>query len=157
MTSGDIPDFTRIRPTKVRIRLPLTSKDVFNYISDPRNDPEWVDTTPRVDQVDGDGPVVGAVYEYDQTVGRDVTGTITITDIAAPSWMAFCVEDPLRVSRVEYHLRPTKRGDGCIMEQCSFAWYRSSRLRRWWMRPMVRFMVRRQLNKQLRMLRDTLA
>lgn len=156
MTS-DAPDFTRIRPTKVRIKLPLHVDRVFAYVADPRNDPEWVDTTPRVEQVDGDGPVVGARYEYDQTVGRDVTGAITITDIAAPSWMAFRVEDPLRVSRIEYHLRPTKRGDGCILEQCSFAWYRSLKLRRWWMQPVVRFMVRRQLNKQLRMLKAALA
>lgn len=151
--SDDAPDFTHIRPVRVRIRLPVSREEAFAYVSEPRNDPEWVDTTPNVVQTDGDGPAVGAAYEYEQTVGRNVTGAIVITDLAAPSYMAFRVEDSLRIYRVEYRVQET--GDGCVLEQSSYPWFKSPKLRRktW----IIRFMIRKQLRKQMRALRERLS
>ncbi len=146
------PDFARIRPVRVRSKLPVPVDQAFAFVANPCNDPQWVDTTPHVEQVDGDGPVIGAAYEYHQTVGRDVTGRIVISDMAAPAFMAFRVEDPLRIYRVEYRLTP--KPDGCVLEQSSYPWFKSERLqkKRWLIRPLIR----KQLRKQMRALRAVL-
>ncbi len=147
------PDFTRIRPVRVRMRMPASAHDVFAYVSDPRNDPHWVDTTPKVTQIAGEGPIIGAAYEYEQTVGRPVVGHIHITDMAAPSYMAFRVEDPLRIYRVEYRITP--KGDGCVLEQASYPWLKSPKLRKktW----LLRLLTPKQLRKQMRALKAQLS
>lgn len=142
---------TVTRAIRVRARLPGRIEEVFAFISDPRNDPKWVDTTPRVTQTKGKTPKVGALYTFHQTVGRPVDGTIEITEMDPPRFMAFRVQDPMREYRVTYHLRT--RGAGVHLTQTS---YPKLFIHLGWKRWFIGMFTRKQLRKQMRMLREAL-
>jgi hypothetical protein len=42
---------------------------VFAFIADCRNDPKWAPMVPQVEQIEGDGPGLGARYRIKQGVG----------------------------------------------------------------------------------------
>lgn len=144
---------TVLRPIRVRGRLPTDLDDAFAFVSDPCNDPLWVDTTPKVEQEVGDGPAVGAIYRYHQTVGRPVDGSIEITEMDGPTWMAFRVQDPLRDYRIEYRLRPHPKG-GVVLEQTS---HPRLFIHLGWKKWFVPFYTKKQLRKQMRALAEALA
>lgn len=141
---------TVLRPIAVRAKLPGDMERVFAYVSDPRNDPQWVDTTPEVEQTAGDGPQVGATYRFVQTVLRRVEGTIEILEMDPPHSMAFRVQDPFRDYRVTYSLRGGKH---VTLTQTSHPRFNRNL---GWRKFFVPFMTRKQLRKQMRGLRAAL-
>ncbi len=146
------PPAIKVRPIRVRAKLPVDAATAFAYVGDPRNDPRWVDTTPLVEQTEGDGPAIGATYRFEQTVLRRVEGTIEITELDAPNWMAFRVQDPMRDYRITYAIR--ERNGRAVLEQTS---HPTLYLRLGWKRILVPLVTKRQLRKQMRALQRALA
>jgi hypothetical protein len=68
---------TRISET---IHSPLA--EVFDYVTDPRNDSVWCPPVLRVVQREGDGPYAGAIYDYYVKPGpRNWSGPTTIDHV----------------------------------------------------------------------------
>ncbi len=134
----------------VRAYLPGSIQDVFTFVADPVNDPLWVDTTPKVWQVKGDGPGLDAEYAFEQGVqGTVAEGTITFERFEPPHHITFRVEDKFRVSRITYDLAIGR--DGRVMlRQVSRPKWKPARLRR--LAWLTWGPVRRQLRKQMRAL-----
>ncbi len=49
----------------IRVRSPKPADEVFAYLADLRNFPDWDPGTTSAKQADGDGPAVGARYELE--------------------------------------------------------------------------------------------
>jgi uncharacterized protein YndB with AHSA1/START domain len=59
-----------MRPVTVSARIPASPRDVFAYVSDSRNDPEWCPNVEWVELIEGDGVVVGTRFRFHQHLDR---------------------------------------------------------------------------------------
>ncbi len=144
------------RPLRVHTTLPVPCQAAFAFAADPRNDPQWVNTTPEVWPHDTrrPEPEVGAKYGYKQSMMRPVEGTIEITAWDPPRHAAYHVHDPLRVYDIEYHFQGL--GDSHTrFTQTSHPTFRSRSIQRmsWAVRPLIRRQQRRQMRHLRRRLR----
>jgi uncharacterized protein YndB with AHSA1/START domain len=90
---------------EVEIGRPV--EEVFEFVSDPRNDPRWCRKVRSVEQVAGDGPGAGARYAV---VHKPVPGKparqmeMSCTAFEAPRRIEFREDDGTDVFLVRYHL-----------------------------------------------------
>ena len=92
--------------------------EVWEYIADPKNDPQWCDKARSVEQVEGDGPGLGARYAVMHRpipMRRAKELAVTIEEFTPPSHMRIREEDEDGVFDVTYELEPA--GDGTRLIQ----------------------------------------
>jgi uncharacterized protein YndB with AHSA1/START domain len=136
---------------EIEIRRPVQA--VFDYVSDPRNDPVWCRKVISVEQVGGEGPGPGSRYTV---VHKPVPGRPPRNiDHSCLGWdpperIEWREDDGTDVFRVEYLLEPT--ADGTRIRQRSDAELGSSRL----LRPLYRAGIGRDIAGQLRSLKKVL-
>jgi uncharacterized protein YndB with AHSA1/START domain len=123
-----------VRPVTVSVTLPAPADDVFAYVSDTRNDPEWCPNVGEVTQVAGRGVQVGARFEFVQTVstrGRtlesDVVAEVTELDDLSISWK---VVDRFQERRVDLEVIPEDEGSRVIQTTLA-GFHRPPGLARW--------------------------
>lgn len=77
--------------------LAAAPEDVFDYVSDPLNDPAWCPMVNGCTQLKGNGPGAGAVYVWDQIVGEDqaVPMEVTIDVFDRPTRLGWSVDNDM--------------------------------------------------------------
>ena len=123
-----------VRPVTVSVFVPAPPDDVFAYVSDSRNDPEWCPNVGEVDQVSGSGVEVGARYQFVQTVssrGRDLKSDVVaeVTELEDFS-IAWKVVDRFQERKIRLEVTP--EGEGSRVRQTTLAAFlRPPGLARW--------------------------
>lgn len=123
-----------VRPVTVSIFIPAPPDEVFAYVSDTRNDPEWCANVDDVTQVAGRGVEIGARFSFAQTVPArgqslesDVVAEVTRLEQRSISWK---VVDRFQERQVELEVIP--EGDGSRVRQTTLAgFHRPPGLARW--------------------------
>lgn len=94
----------------VEINQPID--EVFAFVADPRNDPQWCPRVTQCEQRKGDGPVAGARFEciHHPTLQRRHSRWIDILELEAPRRVRSRQEDNIAVFRIDYLLTPTAGG-----------------------------------------------
>lgn len=88
-------------------------EDVWEFIADTRNDPQWCDKVKSVDQVVGDGPGPDSRY---RVVHRPVSLkkpkelAVSVEEYSPPRRLRLREEDDDGVFHVTYDLEPTAEG-----------------------------------------------
>jgi hypothetical protein len=59
-----------VRPVKVSAHIPAHPDELFTFVSDTRNDPEWCENVERVDMVNGKTILPGARFRFHQHLDR---------------------------------------------------------------------------------------
>lgn len=87
-------------------------QDVFDYVCDPLNDPEWCPWVLEARQVRGDGPHVGAEYEqlHNPGPGSPTRLHVEILDIDEPRSTTIRSTDELAVFEVTMDLEALPDG-----------------------------------------------
>lgn len=122
------------RPVTVTVFIPAPPDDVFAYVADTRNDPEWCPNVGEVAQIEGEGVERGARFRFVQTVttrGRTLDSDVVaeITELGDRS-IAWRVVD--RFQEREIHLDVVPEGEGSRVRQTTIAaFHRPPGLARW--------------------------
>ena len=90
--------------------LKALPEEVWEYISDPRNDPHWCKKVLSVEQVSGVGPGPGARYRVihrSERLTRPELLDVTIEEFEPPQRMRMREENDDGVFDVTYVLEPT--------------------------------------------------
>jgi uncharacterized protein YndB with AHSA1/START domain len=94
------------------------TEEVWDYIADLRNDPQWCDKVRSVEQVEGGGPGPGARYVVMHRpipMRKAKELAVTIEEFDPPHRMRIREEDEDGVFDVTYELEPA--GDGTRLTQ----------------------------------------
>ncbi len=142
------------RPVTVTAFVPASPDELFAYVSDTRNDPEWCPNVGDVEQTEGQGVEVGAKFRFVQTVeaGRrtlesDVVAEVTALDHRSISWR---VVDRFQEREIQLEVAPD--GDGSRVRQTTVAqFHRPPGITRW-LYPML---AKRTFRNQFRQLAET--
>jgi uncharacterized protein YndB with AHSA1/START domain len=100
------------------IVIERAAQEVWDYIADPRNDPQWCDKVQSVEQLEGDGPGPGARYKVMHRpipMRKPKELTVTVEEFEPPSRMRIREEDEDGVFDVTYELESA--GDGTRLTQ----------------------------------------
>lgn len=129
---------------KVRgsLRTRANAQTIWDFVSDPRNDPQWVDATPTM-EVTGSGMHMRVAFR--QTWGQETRGTAEVVGWNEPYVLIWAVEDGFRTSDVTY-----------LIENGRFQQINQTRFKKRWLAPILYLPIRRQMRKQLRALRPIL-
>lgn len=122
------------------LRTHADQQAIWDYVSEPNNDPKWVDTTPIIDVI-GNGPDME--FSFQQRFGKKESwGTAKVAEWDEPKRLVWRVEDARRVTLVTYEVE-----DG---------WFRQTNRTKWKKRrmlmPLLYPIVVLQMRKQLRAL-----
>ncbi len=95
---------------QVEIDAPI--REVFDFIRDPDNDPVWCPTVLDSTQVEGDGPVPGAVYRqhHKPGPGKPTELMVELLEVDPPRMLELKSTDHLGWFRVWYHLEELPGG-----------------------------------------------
>jgi hypothetical protein len=107
ITAGMLP--TRLQHT-VEISRPID--EVFVFVADPRNDPQWCPRVIQCAQRKGDGPVAGARYEcvHHPTLQRPHSRWIDMVEIEHGRRVRTRQEDNIAVFTIDYFFDATSNG-----------------------------------------------
>ena len=92
-------------------------EDVFAFVADPRNDPQWCPRVLWCRQSEGDGPAAGARYEaMHRPSGYPLKHIrrIEVLEYEAPRLVRWRQEDHIGVFDITYELEPTDGGTRLI-------------------------------------------
>lgn len=80
--------------------------EVFEFIRDPGNDPQWCPTVSESEQVEGEGPVPGAVYHQVHKPGpaKPTQLEVELLEVDAPHHLRLRSTDELGMFDVRYEL-----------------------------------------------------
>ena len=94
----------------IEIRRPL--EEVFNIVADPGQDNRWCPRVGNCEQVEGDGPSVGARYELEHSPSLQPRHTrrIEITELELPRKAVTVQEDRIARFTISYFLEPIAAG-----------------------------------------------
>ncbi|HUG07516.1 MAG TPA: SRPBCC family protein [Acidimicrobiia bacterium] len=140
----------RVRPVKVTTHVPAGPDEVFSYVSDTRNDPEWCPNVTDVRQVSGDGVELGAGFEFHQSVevqGRELVSEVEVEVVElGESHIRWRVEDRFQVRDVL--LEVARDGDGTKVTQTTTAIFkRKPGLAKWFYPRLARRTFRDQFQE----------
>lgn len=70
---------------------------VFDYVSNPLNDPEWCPLVAGISQIHGSGPQPGAIYRWDQVLGENQSAPmdVTLVTIERPRRLEWALENDM--------------------------------------------------------------
>lgn len=131
--------------------IPGPPDQVFSYVSDTRNDPEWCPNVTDVRQLAGEGVEVGSAFRFHQRVeaaGRELVSNVDVAVVElGERWIRWRVEDRYQVRDVL--LSVESEGEGSrVVQTTSAAFKRKPGLARW-VYPML---ARRTFRDQFRRL-----
>lgn len=88
------------------IEIDRPPAEVFEFIRDPQNDPQWCPTVSEPEQVEGQGPVPGAVYHQVHKPGpaKPTQLVVEILEVDAPHHVRMRTTDELGEFDVRYEL-----------------------------------------------------
>jgi hypothetical protein len=128
-------------------------EEVWWFVSDGRNDPQWCAKVLAVDQTTGEGPGSGATYRVVHRpvrLRRPKDLAVTIEEFDPPRWMRLREEDADGVFDVTYELEGTAEGTR-LTQRDQIEWKIPK-----FQIPMARTMVSRHIRRQLSTLRRLL-
>lgn len=122
------------RPVTVSVFVPAPPEEVFAYVSDTRNDPEWCPNVSAVTQIEGNGVETGSKFRFEQTVttrGRslksDVVTEVMELEDASITWR---VVDRFQEREIQLDVVP--EAEGSRVRQTTLAsFHRPPGLARW--------------------------
>lgn len=90
--------------------------EVFRFIADPQNDPQWCPRVLWCRQTEGSEPAVGARYEalHHPSLNRPHIRRIEVLESDPPHRIVTVQEDQVAEFRITYTLRSTPRGTEII-------------------------------------------
>lgn len=93
-----------VRPVTVSVHISADPDQVFDFVSDTRNDPLWCANVTEVRQVSGEGVAVGSVFSFHQTVetrGRALESDVDVVVLeVAERSIRWRVEDRFQVREI---------------------------------------------------------
>jgi uncharacterized protein YndB with AHSA1/START domain len=95
---------------QIEIERPV--EEVFEFVSDATNDPQWCSRVISIDQTEGDGPGPGARYDckHRPTIAPPIIRTISVEAWRPPELLRWRQEDSNGVFSITYTLEPTATG-----------------------------------------------
>jgi uncharacterized protein YndB with AHSA1/START domain len=129
------------------------AQEVWDYIADARNDPQWCDKVQSVEQVEGHGPGPGARYEVMHRpipMRKPKELAVTVEEFDPPHRMRIREEDEDGVFDVTYELGAA--GDGTRLTQRDHIEWKIPRFQQ----PLARRLVTRDVANQLSALKRRL-
>lgn len=100
------------------IKIDRPAGEVFSYVADSRNDPEWCPPVLEVEQTAGTGPEAGATYRYVAKPGpRKLQGYIEITAMTTDERAEYEGEND--ALRFHYVYRFIADGQGTTLDMTS--------------------------------------
>ncbi len=103
-----------VGPVKLSTHVSSGPVEVFSYVSDTRNDPEWCPNVTDVRQVHGDGVELGARFEFHQTVeaqGRELISDVEVEVVElGERHIRWRVEDRFQIRDVLLSVEPDGAG-----------------------------------------------
>jgi uncharacterized protein YndB with AHSA1/START domain len=103
-----------MRPTRLEhtIDIGRPVDEVFAFVADPRNDPQWCPRVTHCRQLRADGPVAGARYEcvHHPTLQRRHSRWIDIVEMDGWNRIRTRQEDDIAVFTIDYLLAPIAGG-----------------------------------------------
>lgn len=128
-----------IRPVTVTAHVPGDPEDVFAYVSDTRNDPEWNANVSEVTQVSGDGIGVGSEFEFTQTInsGKKTLESQVTTKVVevGERKIVWDVEDRFQTRSISMVVEP--HGEGSKVTQTTTATFKRDPGLTGWLYPML--------------------
>lgn len=115
-----------VRPVTVSVFVSAPPDEVFTYVSDSRNDPDWCPNVGEVSQVAGNGVEVGARFQFVQTIatrGRELQSDV-VAEIAELHDLAITWKVVDRFQEREIQLEVTAEGEGSRVRQTTAAAFR---------------------------------
>jgi uncharacterized protein YndB with AHSA1/START domain len=135
------------------VTIARTREQVWDYVADARNDPQWCPKVVSVEQVEGDGPGPAASYRVlhrPRPRKAPVELDVEVVEFDPPHRMRLREEDDDGVFNVLYELEPA--GTGTRLSQIDEIDWKISKLAF----PIARAMVSRDLGRQFTVLKRTL-
>jgi uncharacterized protein YndB with AHSA1/START domain len=106
--------------TVAEITIDRPIEEVFAYIADNENDPQWCVPVIETTRIAGAAPGVGARYTFASRVGRmKVRGAFETTGFEAPETIRWAGESAIVTFSGQYRLTPTATGTR-LVERSSF-------------------------------------
>lgn len=149
-------DLYPVSPVMVATRVSAHPDQVFRYVADTRNDPEWCPNVTDVRLVEGAGVELGTRFEFHQRVeakGRELTSDVTVEIVdLGERHIRWRVEDRFQVRDVLLRVE-SDEGGSKVIQITTAAFKRKPGLARW-LYPML---ARRTFKDQFRHLSDRFA
>lgn len=103
-----------VRPVTVAATISGDPDEVFAFIADTRNDPEWNANVTEVSQVAGEGVEVGAQFAFTQTIvagKRTLVSHVTTTVVElGERTVVWDIEDKYQTRRITMTVEPHTDG-----------------------------------------------
>jgi uncharacterized protein YndB with AHSA1/START domain len=151
------PQPARARLAPVRIEKTITIgravEEVWGFVADARNDPQWCQKVVSVEQLAGDGPGRGATYRVlhrPRPFKPAVELTMEVVEFDPPHHLLWREEDADAVFDVLYDLAPT--ASGSRLKQVDDIDWKIGKAAL----PIARVMVSRDIGRQFRSLKRLL-
>lgn len=150
MNTGEPARPMRIEKT---VTIARSVGEVWEFIADARNDPQWCDKVVSVEQLAGQGPGPDASYRVmhrPRPFKPAVALTMDVVEFGPPSRLRWREEDADAVFDVLYELEPT--ASGTVLKQVDDIDWKIGKAAL----PIARLMVSRDIGRQLRSLKRLL-
>jgi len=124
----------QVRPVTVSVFVPAQPDEVFAYVSDTRNDPEWCPNVTDVEQVAGNGVSVGSRFRFHQSVemrGRRLDSDVEVGVLSVgENGIAWEVEDRFQMRHVVLRVEPAD-GGSTVTQETTATFKRKPGLAKW--------------------------
>lgn len=127
-------DLYTVRPVTVSTHVPADPDQLFAYISDTRNDPEWCPNVTDARLVEGGGVEPGARFAFHQRVeaqGRELVSDVDVEVVElGERHIRWRVEDRFQIRDVVLRVEPGLDGSK-VTQTTTAAFKRKPGLARW--------------------------
>lgn len=125
-------------------------EEVFAYLVDLRNDPDWCPRVDSVEQVGGDGPGPGARYRavHRPKGGKQVPLDLEVLEVEAPRRLLMRQDDEAGIFLTTYELTPTSGGGTRLAQTSDMRFRGAARIAA----PLIKLAVRKGTREQFRAL-----
>lgn len=123
-----------VRPVRVSALVPAPSDDVFAFVSDTRNDPEWCPNVTAVEQLAGDGVETGSRFRFHQSVelrGRRLESDVEVEVLSiGDRTIEWTVDDRFQTRHVVLTVTPAEGGSK-VTQQTTATFKRKPGIAKW--------------------------
>lgn len=152
MSSGN-GDIFPVGSVRVSTHVPAAPDEVFAYVADTRNDPEWCPNVTDARLVEGNGVEPGARFEFHQQVealGQELSSDVTVEIVElGERHIRWRVEDRFQIRDVVLEAEPDAGGSK-VTQTTTAAFKRKPGLARW----LYPILARRTFKEQFQHLSD---
>src|SRR5712691_8838875 len=111
--SGPAPERLRVMRIEKTVGISRPPEEVWTFIADARNDPQWCDKVDSVDQIAGEGPGRDARYRMlhrPDRLRKAKELAVTVEEYEPPRQLRFREDDDDAIFEVTYRLAETAEG-----------------------------------------------